>query len=301
LPISVKNLRLRAKLLQAVRDFFVQKGYLEVETPLRLPNLVPEFHILPLESNHWFLQTSPELCMKRLLAAGLPQIFQICKCFRKDERGSRHLPELTMLEWYQAGNDYFALMDDCEELFRYIADQLFQKNSLVWSGQHIDLSAPWQRLSLAEAFDRYAPVSLVDAMAQDKFEEILVQFVEPSLGNDRPVFIYDYPLSLASLARPSKPNPHLAERVELYVAGLELANGFSELVDSVEQRRRFELERKMIKESGREPGSMPEKFLADLDEIKEAAGIAMGVDRLVMLFADCQEIDGVVTFVPEEL
>ncbi len=288
-------------MLQAIRDFFVQKGYLEIETPLRLPNLVPELHIRPQESDHWFLQTSPELCMKRVLSAGLPQIFQICKCFRKDERGSRHLPELTMLEWYQAGGDYLSLMDDCQELLQFIADQLFQKNSLVWGEKNINLSSPWERLSLTEAFDKYAPVSLFKAMAQEKFEEVLVEFVEPCLGNDKPVFIYDYPINLASLSRTSKNNPQIAERVELYVAGLELANGFSELVDPIEQRSRFELERKMIADSGRDPGSMPEKFLADLKKMPEAAGIALGVDRLVMLFANCQEIDQVVAFCPEEL
>lgn len=272
-----------------------------MDTPVRLPNLVPELHIEPQKSGDWYLQASPELCMKRILAAGISKIFQICKCFRKNERGNRHLPELTMLEWYSAGNDYWSLMDDCENLLRFIADRLAAGNQIEWKGNTIDLSQAWERLTLSEAFNKYSPLTLEEALKSDRFEEALDEYVEPCLGKKNPVFVYDYPASLGSLARLNKNNPKVAERFELYICGLELANGFSELVDPVEQRNRFQKERKMISDTGRDPGPMPEKFLQDLEDMPETAGIALGIDRLVMLFAGCQSIDEVVAFTPEEL
>ncbi len=298
---SPKLLASRAKLIQSVRQFFVEQGYLEVETPVRLVSIAPEIHIEPLKTEDWFLQTSPELCMKRLLAAEIPQIFQICKCFRKNERGARHLPEMTLLEWYRAGIDYYALMDECEKMLCYVADLMEVGNTIDWGGEKIKLSGPWERLTLHEAFQRYARIPLDDAIAADSFEEILVEQVEPNLGVQVPAFIYDYPAKLGSLARLKKNNQNIAERFELYIGGIELANGFSELIDAQEQRRRFENERKAIQACGREPGPMPEKFLAELENMPETAGIALGVDRLVMLLTGSESIDKVVAFTPEEL
>jgi len=138
--IPIHGLRLRAVLIQALRTFFIDRGYLEVETPIRIPAPAPEAHIVPLTSEDWFLQTSPELCMKRLLAAGIPKIFQICKCFRKGERGDRHLPEFTMLEWYAAKSDYRDLMADCEALLRHLAAAMGKAGMLEWQGRRIDLA-----------------------------------------------------------------------------------------------------------------------------------------------------------------
>jgi lysyl-tRNA synthetase class 2 len=301
LAASPKLLALRAKLLQAVRQIFIEQGYLEVETPVRLPSIAPEIHIEALASDEWYLQTSPELCMKRLLAAGIPKIFQLCKCFRKNERGARHLPELTLLEWYHAGIDYCSLMDECERLIRSAAERIGIGCMLHWGGETISLADQWERITLSEAFHKYAHISLSAAITADRFEEILVEQVEPNLGVQTPVFVYDYPAKLGSLARLKKKNPALAERFELYIGGIELANGFSELTDEKEQRLRFENERTAIRERGREPGPVPEKFLADLKNMPEAAGIALGFDRLVMLFSGCESIDEVVAFTPEEL
>jgi len=287
----------RAALIQAVRSFFIMQGFLEVETPIRIPAPAPEAHIEPEPAGEWYLQTSPELCMKRLLAAGCSRIFQICKCFRRHERGHLHLPEMTMLEWYRAGADYHDLMHDCEGLFAALAAD----RQIMVDGKPIPLAPPWPRLTLAEAFQRSAPITLQQSLTDDCFEETLVRDIEPRLGLETPVFLCDYPASLASLARLHPDNPAVAQRFELYVNGVELANGFSELTNAPEQRRRFQLDQEAIVGLGRRPGPMPEPFLADLSRMPAAAGIAMGIDRLVMLFGGVSTIDQVVTFTPEEL
>ena len=299
--IPIHGLHLRAVLIQALRAFFIDRGYLEVETPIRIPAPAPEAHIVPSTSEGWFLQTSPELCMKRLLAAGIPKIFQLCKCFRKGERGDRHLPEFTMLEWYAAEGDYRDLMTDCEALLRHLAAAMGKAGMLEWQGRRIDLAPEWERITVAEAFQRYAPCTVEEALAQDQFDEMLVEYVEPHLGRPTPTFLCDYPAALGALARLSPVDPAVAERFELYVAGLELANGFSELVDPVEQRARFLAEQKAIRLQGREPGPMPEPFLDGLEAMPPSAGIALGVERLVMLFAGADNIDQVVAFTPEGL
>ena len=235
--------------------------------------------------------------MKRLLAAGCSQIFQLCKCFRRHERGDRHLPEMTMLEWYRSAADYRDLMTDCEGLLL----ALTPGGVLLQNGQTIDLSPPWPRLTLHAAFQQFAPISLEQALAEDQFEEILVRDIEPRLGQETPVFLCDYPASQASLSRLHPNNPTLAERFELYIGGVELANGFSELTDANEQRLRFQREQEIIAALGRQLGPMPEPFLTDLATMPAAAGIALGVDRLVMLFTGARSIDQVIAFPPEGL
>ncbi|MDA8163622.1 MAG: EF-P lysine aminoacylase EpmA [Desulfobacteraceae bacterium] len=299
--LSPSGLRQRARLIQALRRFFIERGYLEVDTPVRVPAPAPEAYIIPEPSGDWFLQTSPELCMKRLLAGGAERIFQICKCFRQAERGSRHLPEFTMLEWYRAGIGYRELMPECEELFLALARELTGGDRLETSSGPVSLAAPWERLTVAEAFARHAPLSAEAALAAGRFDELLVTQVEPRLGLGRPTFLHDYPAALGALARLRPDDPAVAERFEIYVDGLELANGFSELTDPAEQRRRFAAERQRIEADGRRPGPLPDKFLAALAAMPEAAGIALGVDRLLMLLAGAESIERVVTFTPEEL
>ncbi len=295
--LNTASLRERARVLQAVRAFFIGREYLEVETPIRIPAPIPEAWIEVESAGDWFLQTSPEICMKRLLSAGLPRIFQICKCFRRHERGSRHLPEMTMLEWYTAHADYHDLMRDCEELLNAVLPPRLPG----FDGKMIDFAPPWPRLSLTEAFKRYAPISLHTALTADSFDEVLSREVEPCLGLRQPVFIIDYPASLASLAALHPDNPALAQRFELYISGMELANGFTELNDAGEQRLRFRHEQELIRTQGREPAPMPEPFLADIKHMPPAAGIAMGLDRLLMINSGSQRIDEVTAFIPEEL
>lgn len=294
-------LRLRSRMIQAIRRFFLEQDFLEIETPLRIPAPAPESHIDAVASGEWFLHTSPELCMKRLLAAGFPRIFQICKCFRAGERGDRHLPEFTILEWYRGGTDYHTLMDDCEALISSAAVELGFGGVLSRQGREIGLSAPWERITVREAFERYTATTAVEALRMDRFDEILAAEIEPQLGANRPVFLYEYPVELGALARVKEGEPGIAERFELYVAGLEVANAFSELTDAREQRRRFEEASGDRRLAGSLPYPMPERFLAALPKMPPSAGIALGVDRLAMLFADKSRIDDVVAFTPESL
>jgi lysyl-tRNA synthetase class 2 len=294
-------LTLRSKILQAVRDFFTGLGFLEVETPLRIPAPAPEPFINAHHSGTWYLQTSPELCMKRLLAAGYPKIFQICKCFRREERGQRHLEEFTMLEWYGAGATYRDLMDQTEGLFQFLLAALPADFSISRQGRAIDFKLPWDRISVTEAFEKFSPMSIAEALAADRFDEIIAFDIEPRLGLDKPVFLYDYPAGSCTLAAPCPDRPGLAQRFELYAAGLELCNGFTELTDPDEQRRRFSQEIARRLGLGQEAPPMPEKFLDDLGRMPPAAGNALGLDRLIMLITGSKSIDGVVAFTPEEL
>ena len=295
------NLMRRAEILQLIRGFFHHQGFLEVETPIRLPAPLPEAHIEVIPSDGWVLQPSPEICMKRLLAAGYTKIFQICKCFRKAERGRRHLPEMTMLEWYAAGQTYADLMVCCEELVRYIARGLGIGGALDCQGLTVDLSGPWQRLTVSDAFRRFASISVEAALSQSRFDEIMGLEIEPNLGKSRPVFLVDYPAEKASLARLKPGDRAVAERFELYIGGLELCNGFSELIDPAEQRRRFEAEQELMRVAGKPIYPLPEKFLAALADMPPCAGNALGIDRLVMLVCDAAAIDEVVAFTPERL
>ena len=294
-------LPLRAKLIQSIRHFFVKNNFLEVETPIRIPSPAPEEHIEAIPSDDWFLQTSPELCMKRLLSAGFPQIFQISKCFRAAERGNQHLPEFTMLEWYVAQFDYHQIMDQCETMLITALKNMGHDQDITWQNRKICLASPWEKITIADAFLKYAPVTLEEALVQDKFDEIMVEYIEPRLGIDHPTFIYDYPAKLAALAKIKKCEPTAAERFELYIGGLELANGFSELTDANEQRQRFKeaLKARAIKNWAHY--EMPEKFLQALQTMPPSSGIALGIDRLMMILADTDKIDDVVAFTPENL
>ncbi|MDD3814610.1 MAG: EF-P lysine aminoacylase EpmA [Desulfocapsaceae bacterium] len=303
--LDLPGLRFRAAFFHSLRSFFVRQQFLEVDTPIRQPLLLPELNIEPLASEGWFLQASPELCMKRLLAAGCNRIFQLCNCFRKGERGRLHLEEFTMLEWYRIDAGYEDLMADCEALLSSLLADLGEmdlcavsKESLLVGERVIALQAPWERLSVHEAFARYSPVSIEQAMADDTFDEILVEYVEPCLGVERPLFLYDYPVELGSLARCKDGFPHLAERFELYVNGIELANGFSELTDSREQRQRFARELELMDDERRQRSSMPERFLEELAGLDRAAGIALGVDRLLMLLMGRESVGEVLSFAP---
>jgi lysyl-tRNA synthetase class 2 len=296
-----KVLHQRAHLIQAIRKFFTDQGYLEVETPYRIPAPAPESHIDAIASGEWFLHTSPELCMKRILAAGYEKIFQICRCWREGERGSQHVPEFTLLEWYRSVSDYKALMEECEALILTMAKTLGLEQKIIFRGQEIDLTGPWERISVKEAFRHYSKISVVEALERNLFDEIMVEKIEPRLGISKPTFIYDYPIERAALARLKQEDQTIAERFELYIGGLELANAFSELIDPEEQKKRFDHENSIRHSLGKPTYPMPEKFLAEMDDMIPSSGIALGVDRLIMVFVDAERIGDVVAFTPEEL
>ena len=295
------NLRLRARVLQAIREFFTINDFLEVETPVRIPAPAPEANIDAVKSEDWYLQTSPELCMKRLLAAGYDRVFQICRCFRGRERGEKHLPEFTLLEWYGAGFDYQDLMKQTEMLIQLTAGCAGKEGTWDYRGHPINTDASWTQMTVAESFDRYASLSMQKALETGRFDECMGLEIEPRLGFENPVFLYDYPVEMGALARQKAGNPLVAERFELYICGLELCNGFSELTDPAEQRERFQTELEHRQKTGREMYPMPEKFLKSLSSMPSCAGNALGVDRLIMLLTDTDQVDDVVAFTPEEL
>jgi len=304
--LNRQGLHLRAALFSSIRNFFSSRGFLEVDTPIRQPVIIPESNIFPITAEGQYLQASPELCMKRILASGSGSIFQLCHCFRKGERGRLHLEEFSMLEWYRCDADYLQLMDDCEDLLLAVAGDLQQ-----WAGNFggggwgepfpgLYHKKPWARLSVDEAFSRYSPVPLEQSMSEGRFDEVLVEYVEPHLGTTAPVFLFDYPVQLGSLAKKKDNDPSKVERFELYVDGIELANGFSELTDTVEQRQRFALELESIAGAGFVPAGMPERFLEDLQQLPATAGIALGIDRLLMLLVGERQINKVVPFAPDD-
>jgi lysyl-tRNA synthetase class 2 len=206
-----------------------------------------------------------------------------------------------MLEWYRTQSDYHSLMDECEDLILYVAREAGHKDTVVFKNSEISLEKSWERLSVTDAFKQYAPVSVAQALEQNRFDEVLCRDIEPRLGIKKPAFLYDYPAELGALARKREDDPAVAERFEVYIGGLEIANGFSELIDANEQQQRFEQEFKRIESQGRPAAGMPEKFLDALPNMPEAAGIALGLDRLAMILFNAESIDQVVTFVPEDL
>lgn len=308
---SLDILKQRAELLRKTRIFFEQRDILEVETPTisRFPTL--DLHLEPFslkthpEQSVRYLITSPEYQMKRLLAAGTDSIFQICKAFRRDESGHQHNPEFTMMEWYRVGWDHWQLMEEVEELLDELLD-----------------CGKADRMSYAEAFSRFLnldPFSLtledfLDFCAKSKVippaylkkkdncrDEWLIflagMFIEPKLGLDRPVFIHDYPSTQANLAKIYPENPELAMRFELFFQGMELGNGFCELTDSVQQKKRFYHENQLRNKSGKMELPVDVSLLAALEQgLPDCAGVALGLDRIVMLKTGKKTIDDVITF-----
>ncbi len=301
LAFKRKNLVLRERILRSVRDYFREQGFLEVATPLLNPCVIPEDHIHPVETKQGFLLPSPEIHMKRFLAAGYDRIFQIGPCFRTGERGEQHLPEFTMLEWYRAGRDYRALADDCEGLLETLSRERLATTRIDYRGETIDLAPPWQRVTVREAFLEHAGWDPLEERDPERFEQDLADRVVPNLDRRKPFFLIDFPSYEASLARKKPDDPRAAERIELFAGGLELANGFSELADPEEQRRRFEETNERRRARGERAYPLPEKFLTLLADLPPSAGIALGIERLVMLLAGVARIEEVIALAPEDL
>ena len=293
-------LEIRSQVLRLIRAFFETEDFLEVQTPILTSAPAPEVHIRPVHAGPGrFLATSPELHMKRLLAAGFEKIFQITRSFRAGERGRLHHPEFTILEWYRLGANYKDLQEDCQKLTRSVCRAIAPLCRPRFRGAALDFEGNWQRLTVSDAYERFAEWIPGPDPDQDRFDLDMAQKVEPNLGFPVPCILEDYPRSQAALARVQPGNDEVAERFELFWAGIELANGFSELTDPGEQRVRFEaaIARKSRLEGIKYP--MPEAFLASLHKLGPCAGIAFGVDRFVMLVSGAESIDEVVAFPPE--
>jgi lysyl-tRNA synthetase class 2 len=307
----VKRLAERARLLASTREFFASRGYLEVETPTLVPSpgldlhldafkASPPAHVPP--SGERFLTTSPELQMKRLLADGHDRLFQITRAFRAGERGERHNPEFTILEFYRTPG-IEAVLRDTEQLLARLTG-----GAVTVGSRTIDLRPPLARMTLIEAFERYAKTPPDETLRlaehdEDRFFEKLAFEVEPGLGAlDHGVFVTEYPSTQASLARRKPADPRVAERFELYVAGVELCNGFGELTDPAEQRARFAKDQAERARRGRPVYPVDERFLDALDRgLPACGGNAIGFDRVVALACGTCEIAEVIAFTDDEL
>jgi len=312
------NLQVRARLQSAIRHWFAAEDFIEVETPILQVSPGAEVHLSGFatdwetpdgedEQLRW-LHSSPEFAMKKLLAGGMSRIFQFARVFRNAEGSALHHPEFTMLEWYRAGAGYETLMEDCAALLR-----LTDVRELCWEGNVCDPTAPPERLTVAQAFDRHAGVDLFAAIGnaeklakdagitmhsddtwEDVFFRIMFDKVERKLGMGRPTILCEYPISMAALARAQPGNPRVAERFELYVCGVELANAFGELTDPAIQRARLKAD---MDEKERLYGlrwPVDPDFLAALDHgLPDSSGIALGFDRLVMLATGASNIEDV--------
>ena len=332
MPATPQMARFRAQLAHAIRDGLGRRSYLEVETPIAVPFAGQEPHLRPFATvftpdlpvppggvaaaRQLHLQTSPEYAMKRLLAReGFGRIYQLARVFRDGEVSRTHNPEFSLLELYAAPGDAASIMRDLEELIAELAPAAPGRPG-HGKGAEIGLRAPFERISCQDAFLRYAgfdPLPLdADALAQaaravgvrpgagaswdDVFTQILLEKVEPCLGLERPTYLVSYPASQAALAKLDPQDPRVAQRFELYAGGLELANGFTELNDGKEQRARLQKEQEQRGSLGRDVFPLDEKFLAALDQMDDAGGVALGFDRLVMLLTGAPTIADVLLF-----
>jgi lysyl-tRNA synthetase class 2 len=309
---TLKTLQQRAKIIEKIRHFFVSRGILEVDTPLLSHASVTDPHVVGIPAIYKeigskkekivYLQTSPEYAMKRLLAAGSGAIFQIGKAFRQGDLGSIHNPEFTMLEWYQPGFDHHALMDEmdlllqnvlvCEAAERISYAQLFQK--------YVDINPHTATLDELKKCIQKAKINFAGELSEsnDCLHLLLTHLIEPHIGRERPLFLYDFPMTQAALAKIRyEENPPVASRFEVYFKGVELANGFHELQDAKEQRKRFENELMSRKEMNLPLVPIDEYFLAALEYgLPDCAGVALGVDRLIMLATEKQTLKDVMSF-----
>jgi elongation factor P--(R)-beta-lysine ligase len=320
----------RGRMLGAVRSFFAAQGFVEVDTPaLQVsPGLEPHLRAFATQLHDprdgrtlpRYLHTSPEFAMKKLLVAGMPRIWQLAHVFRDGERGATHHPEFAMLEWYRAGAGWRDLIADCIGLVR-ACQNAAGAEALVWRGCSADARLPWREISVAEAFHRHCGIDIL-ATAPDPLQpdivllaaearrigiephpgddwealyfRIFLDRIEPHLGIGAPAILCDFPASMAALSRHNPDDPRLAERFELYVCGLELANAFGELTDPAEQRARFRADQKKKQALYGETYPIDEDFLAALDHgLPPSAGIALGFDRLVMLATAADAIEDV--------
>lgn len=328
--------RIRFRTIKMIREFFWSQGYYETDTPvaIRYPGQEPYLNPISIklhdpdgQEQKFYLQTSPEFAMKKLLAAGFDKIFQICKCFRDyEEFGGLHNTEFTMVEWYRAPGQLEEIEQDTEKLFRTIAKEL-GRQIISYKGHKIDLMSQWEKVSLKELWKKYSGVDLDNylqtacmreltkkkgykVMFNDSFEDLFYKIflneIEPNLGWPRPIFVYDYPAKMCSLSRRCEDNPKYAERFELYIGGLELANAFGELTEANEQQKKLEADRQKRKQLGKETYPVDPEFIQALHsgiatglsvEIPRngtAAGIAIGVDRMVLLLSEANDINEVI-------
>jgi lysyl-tRNA synthetase class 2 len=301
------RLRARAQALSVVRAYFANQDFIEVETPLRVPAPGVDPHVEAIAAGADWLITSPELEMKRLVVAGVPRQFQLARVSRREESGHLHEEEFTLLEWYRAFSGQEEIVRDTEALVSQVARALRGRAELVTpDGRRIVARPPFERLTVAEAFRVHAGIADVSDLAasdEARYFRLLVERVEPALAKlERPIFLLEYPISQAALARATPADPGFAERFELYAGGVELSNGYGELTCPVEQRRRMLSEHSRRKADGRSVYPINERFLAALEAgMPPTGGNALGFDRLLMLALGASSVQDVMAFPRRQL
>lgn len=291
-------LKARANLLSCIRQFFSDRQVLEVETPLLCNSTVPDPYIESFRIDNHYLQTSPEFAMKRLLASGSGDIYQICKAFRHEEVGKRHNPEFTMLEWYRIGFDHHDLMAELNALLQTTLNtQPAEKISYQQLFEtHLNLNPHQATLIELCTIAKQHQLDIQLEKKDDWLNLLLTHLIEPKIGLEKPLFIYDYPTSQSALAKIREGNPPVAERFELYYKGYELANGFHELNQSDRQTERFREDLQKRKQAGQHCPPIDERFLQSLDYLPSCAGVAVGIDRLLMIKSEQPHIASVLSF-----
>jgi len=319
--------------LDGIKNFFKERGFLEVETPhvVRLPGMEPYLDVFKTtfftqagSQNPMFLITTPEYAMKKILVSGEEKIFQMCKSFRNKETDSElHNPEFTLLEWYRAYASYEDIMVDMEELVQSLAEKMNVIHRINYKGSFVDVSGPWPRVKVKDLFKDYAGIGYEDFEDEEKlraavkekgyevdektsyedvFFSVFMNEIEPKLGFNKPVIVYEYPKKMAALSKECDDDSRYAERFEVYIAGIELCNAFTELNDPDEQKRRLESEQKDRLAMGKENYEVDQSFIAALEfGMPPSGGIALGVDRLVMLLTDTPDIREVMYFPYKDL
>jgi elongation factor P--(R)-beta-lysine ligase len=314
---DIQLLKKRASVLQMIRDFFIKRELLEVETPSLSQSGVTDQHLFSFKTHFvgpeisnstsealgvpLYLQTSPEFHMKRLLSAGSGSIFQISKAFRNEESGRYHNPEFTLLEWYRVDFDHFQLMDEMEQLLRLIlkceqATRITYQQAFMQVLDIDPLSASLEALKVSGGH-----LNLGDVLENETDYDTLLQLlfcvaIEPVIANESPCFIYDFPASQAALARISLQDPRVAERFEVYYKGIELANGFHELSNSEEQLKRFKKDNLLRKKNNLTVMPIDYRFVESLNSLPDCSGVALGIDRLIMLLTEKNHINDVISF-----
>lgn len=313
-PQLLEKYLVRESVIDTIRSFFKGQNFHEVFTPILvpIPSIEPNLEVFKTElrtskgiKRDGFLIMSPEFSIKKLLAGGVGNCFEITKCFRNEEEVSYlHNPEFTMLEWYRVGANYFDVMNDFEKLFIEIVKNVNPKVDLEkwqYQGQTYDLASPWPKIRIADAFEKYAKKDVLKVSDED-FYQIYFNEIEPELNKTgKPYFIYDYPISQASLSKQAR-DPRFAERFEVFLGGIELGNCFSELTDPETQLKRFEEDRAARRVQGKTDYSIDKDLIEALKSgLPEVSGIAVGVDRLVMLAANAVSIEETLFFPGKEL
>ncbi|MEP7166516.1 MAG: EF-P lysine aminoacylase EpmA [Candidatus Woesebacteria bacterium] len=332
-PEKIEFLYKREKIVDTIRDFFKADGFLEIDSPLMVksPGMEPYLEVFETtliddtqQKQRAFLLTSPEYALKKLLVTGIPKLFSICKSFRNGEGLSRkHNPEFSIMEWYRTNADYTDIMKDCENVFVSLSQKLGGSTQWTYQGKVYDIQTPWERISVKEAFEKYCEIDVDTLLDEEKlkmagakrgfqvtsettWEQVYNQFflndIEPHLGVDKPTIIYDFPTSQASLSKKKDDDPRFAERFEFYVAGIEMGNAFSELTDGDEQLKRFEIERAERQSLGKTMYDIDMDYIEAIKAgLPPTGGIAVGIDRIVMFFADAPNIQDVLVFPAQEL